>query len=415
MKKIISCMLICILMFNFIIASNNVVYAVPAPDDGRAMQGSSYLSNAEQSPNSEREEYYYGRAARTNSDSSGTSLADIGSVVGSIFGAVLGILSKILNVLIAFQIDLIMGEVTYTEVVTGDTTDLEFYFTIDRCVFNRVALFNINYLDVKKTDTEDTKTYKVGDVEYKASKPNLEVKKSVAGVYYFCRNLALVLGFLALIYIGIRMAVSTVASEQAKYKKMLISWVESVFVLFLLVYIISAVITFEEILTDVFYQIRIDIIGGDKVFEDNVREYALTKIGNTGGITLLNSSIMYWVLLFVEIKFFWLYMKRFLMVGFLIMISPLITISYSIDKAGDGKAQAFQKWSQEFLMNVLIQPLHALIYLVLVVTANEIATQAPLVAVLLLFGVSQTEKMVKVIFNMAETASMKGMHQLKVK
>jgi hypothetical protein len=117
----------------------------------------------------------------------------------------------------------------------------------------------------------------------------------------------------------------------------------------------------------------------------------------------------------VELKFFWLYMKRFLMVGFLIMISPLITISYSIDKAGDGKAQAFQKWSQEFIMNVLIQPLHALLYLVIVVTANEIATQAPLVAILLLFGISQSEKMVKVIFNMAETASMKGMHQLKVK
>ena len=414
MKRSISCMLICILLFNFIISSCNVAYAVPS-DDATAMEGSTYLSNAEQSPNSEREEYYYGRAARTNNDTGGNFLQDIGSVVGSIFGAVLGILSKILNVLIAFQIELIIGEVTYSEVVSGNKTDLEFYFSIDRCVFNRISLFNINYLDIKKTDTADNKTYKVGDVEIKANNANLEVKKTVAGVYYFVRNLALVLGFLALIYIGIRMAISTVATEQAKYKKMLISWIESVFVLFLLVYIISAVITFEEILTDVFYQIRVDIIAGDKVFEENVRDAAFTLIGNTGGITLLNSSIMYWVLLFVELKFFWLYMKRFLMVGFLIMISPLITISYSIDKAGDGKAQAFQKWSQEFIMNVLIQPLHALLYLVIVVTANEIATQAPLVAILLLFGISQSEKMVKVIFNMAETASMKGMHQLKVK
>ena len=414
MKRSISCMLICILLFNFIISSCNVAYAVPS-DDATAMEGSTYFSNAEQSPNSEREEYYYGRVARTNNDTGGNLLQDVGSIAGSIFGAVLGILSKILNVLIAFQIELIIGEVTYSEVVSGNKTDLEFYFSIDRCVFNRISLFNINYLDIKKTDTADNKTYKVGDVEIKANNANLEVKKTVAGVYYFVRNLALVLGFLALIYIGIRMAISTVATEQAKYKKMLISWIESVFVLFLLVYIISAVITFEEILTDVFYQIRVDIIAGDKVFEENVRDAAFTLIGNTGGITLLNSSIMYWVLLFVELKFFWLYMKRFLMVGFLIMISPLITISYSIDKAGDGKAQAFQKWSQEFIMNVLIQPLHALLYLVIVVTANEIATQAPLVAILLLFGISQSEKMVKVIFNMAETASMKGMHQLKVK
>ena len=40
------------------------------------------------------------------------------------------------------------------------------------------------------------------------------------------------------------------------------------------------------------------------------------------------------------------------------------TVTYSIDKAGDGKAQAFGNWLSEFVMNVLVQPLHAIIYLV---------------------------------------------------
>ena len=65
-------------------------------------------------------------------------------------------------------------------------------------------------------------------------------------------------------------------------------------------------------------------------------------------------------------------MKRFLMVGFLIVISPLITITYSIDKAGDGKAQAFSTWLKEFMVNILIQPLHALIYLVFVLMAKRL-------------------------------------------
>jgi hypothetical protein len=43
------------------------------------------------------------------------------------------------------------------------------------------------------------------------------------------------------------------------------------------------------------------------------------------------------------------------MVGFLILISPLITISYAIDKMGDGRAQALNNWFKEFIYNVIIQ------------------------------------------------------------
>lgn len=50
-------------------------------------------------------------------------------------------------------------------------------------------------------------------------------------------------------------------------------------------------------------------------------------------------------------------------VGFLIIIAPLITITYSIDKIGDGKAQALNAWLKEISYNILIQPFHCVIYL----------------------------------------------------
>ena len=49
-----------------------------------------------------------------------------------------------------------------------------------------------------------------------------------------------------------------------------------------------------------------------------------------------------------------MYIKRMITVAFLILISPIITITYSIDKAGNGKAEAFSTWLREFLHNVLI-------------------------------------------------------------
>lgn len=91
------------------------------------------------------------------------------------------------------------------------------------------------------------------------------------------------------------------------------------------------------------------------------------------------------------------------------MISPLVTITYSIDKAGDGKAQAFSTWMKEFMLNVLIQPLHAIIYLVFLLTANEIAERAPLVAIALLMAMGQAERMVKTIFDVKDGVSIKGM------
>ena len=139
------------------------------------------------------------------------------------------------------------------------------------------------------------------------------------------------------------------------------------------------------------------------------------SIFSEAGYNLAMLSIAYWALLYTEIKFLWLYSKRLLMVGFLILISPLITITYPIDKAGDGRAQAFSTWMKEFLLNVLIQPLHALLYLIFILSANAIASESIIVAVALLFAMGQAERMVKVIFNMKGSASLRGIDKFMKK
>lgn len=272
-----------------------------------------------------------------------------------------------------------------------------------------MALFNVNYFD-----TEDT--YNVGDTVITASKSNLKIKESITGVYYICRLIALSISLVVLIYIGIRMALSTIASDQAKYKKMLISWIESIIILFLMPYLISLIYSFGELITGVFYEIRNTLLGtaagstagAYDIFEDTIRSTTFDLVFSLSGLKLTMWSIIYWCLLFTEMKFLWTYLKRFLMVGFLIVISPLITITYSIDKAGDGKAQAFSTWFREFVVNVLIQPLHALIYLIFVLTANAIAVSSPIVALALLMAMGQVERMVKVIFDLRNVESLRG-------
>ena len=120
---------------------------------------------------------------------------------------------------------------------------------------------------------------------------------------------------------------------------------------------------------------------------------------------------MYWVLVFYQLKFFFLYLKRFLTVGFLIVIAPLITVTYSIDKAGDGKAQAFSSWIKEFLVNVFIQPLHAILYLLFMTVAYEIALVSPIIAIIFFAGLSRGEKIVKELLHIRGLTSIHSMSE----
>jgi len=184
-------------------------------------------------------------------------------------------------------------------------------------------------------------------------------------------------------------------------------------------YIMSIFFSLGESLTNIFYNIRTSLLesgnpvpgtmnGVYGVFEETIRKQLVLKLTSISGLTLAVWSLIYWVLLFTEIKFLWLYLKRLLMVGFLIVISPIITITYSIDKVGDGKAQAFSTWLKEFILNVLIQPLHALLYIIFVFSANAIASTSPIVALALLMSMSQAERMVKVIFDMKGSVTLRS-------
>ena len=100
-----------------------------------------------------------------------------------------------------------------------------------------------------------------------------------------------------------------------------------------------------------------------------------------------------------------MYLKRMLTVAFLMVISPLITITYSIDKARDNQAQAYKTWIKEFLVNLFIQPLHALLFLIFMYSVYGIMERAPLLAIVFLASLSRGEQLVRKIFKIERTAS----------
>ena len=97
----------------------------------------------------------------------------------------------------------------------------------------------------------------------------------------------------------------------------------------------------------------------------------------------------------------------------MVVISPLITITYSVDKARDNQAQAFNTWLREFLVNLFIQPLHALLFVIFMSTAFAIMQKAPLLAIIFFAALSRGERIVRSIFKIDRTTSMTSLKKGK--
>lgn len=185
------------------------------------------------------------------------------------------------------------------------------------------------------------------------------IKENVAKWYVAIRNLTIVILLLILIYIGIKMATSSLSSQKSRYKKMIMNWLVSLILVFLLHYIIFFATALSEALVDTLESaskgivgengernIEQELIAGTKLDKDDEELYQggkvivprtglIESLTKTNGVNIVYLSIIFWILIFYQLKFFFLYLKRFLTVGFLIVIAPLITVTYSIDKAGD--------------------------------------------------------------------------------
>ena len=286
----------------------------------------------------------------------------VGAALACILGELIGGIAKMANAVM-------------TSAVVGDTTDPNNSFSIEKLVFNKYELFDINVFN----------THPQSEV---TSKMSAALKGDVANWYDGIRTLAIMLSLAVLIYVAIRMAASSVAESRAKYKKMFQSWLISFALIFVLHYIIIVFIYMSEFLVSMFASLA---------GEQNLESYLTTAIfaSKIDGWEILLAALMYFMIVLYQIKFFILYSKRLLSNAFLILIAPLITVTYSIDKAG-----AFKKWAQEMTTNMLIQPLHALLVLLFFYSALEIAKVYPIIAIIFLFGLGKMEELLRTLFQL---------------
>lgn len=280
----------------------------------------------------------------------------------------------------------IMEKAVTAIVGIGTATDIEGSLTVEKIVTNQVPILDVNFFNFSDA----------GGRALDSNSIIYMIRSSVAQFYYIIRNITIGGMLVTLIYIGIRIAMTSIAETKARYKAMLMGWTESMVLVFFIHYIMVFIIKANEWFITV---IKSTLGGAEETLYDTVRSQSYAIQASIGW----PATIIFVCLLYLLVKFLIMYLRRFANVAILTFLAPVVAISYSIDKIKDGKSQSFSKWLRDYIINVFIQAVHCLLYFLFVRMAFNVAGQSiygVILALFLISCISKFEKLFKSIFGM---------------
>lgn len=323
---------------------------------------------------------------------------------------------------------------------------------------NKISLLDVNFFTPNPYDDIVAES---GEVIQQPASTASQLRGVISNWYRALRNFAIIVLLSVLLYIGIRIIISSTAQDKAKYKEKLSSWLVAMCLLFFMHYLMSfATMTVEAIsegINEVNKPILLDLpltkshyietkgknddgevetqeVNAIEFFEEND---LTTKDadGNTvymwpsnlmGIVRLemqlepeeldddnlllrkLGYTILFLLLVFYTIAFLVVYIKRVIMIAFLTTIAPLVAMTYPLDKINDGNAQAFNLWMKEYIFNLLIQPLHLILYTMLIGSAIEFAQSNIIYAIVVMGFLFQAEKLMRKFFGFSKAETISG-------
>ena len=252
----------------------------------------------------------------------------------------------------------------------------------------------------------------------------IRLRKLVATWYSTIRLLAMAAMLVVLIAIGIKMALSTIASDKAVYKRMLVDWVVGTIILFAIHYFMIFCIHMNGVVVKVIEESAQSInkvqmqqlSDGDTEItnaelEIKVYEEVRTRAYDARLINGLTGMVMYMTLVFFAFKYTLIYLKRYFTILVLTLMGPAVGVAYALQKALTGKSQALKTWMTEYIMNIIIQIVHALIYAIFISQAMVLSLESVagmIVALILMNYTSKADEMFKKVFKFGGGDSLLG-------
>lgn len=318
--------------------------------------------------------------------------------------------------------------------------------TIDKIIFNEYKPTKLVYFSEERNQLKEgaTDTRVNDNYEYPIVHA---IANSITEWFNIFRAIAIV-GYTAiLLYIGIQILLKSTAEKQAEYKRLLMDWVVGILLLFMFPTVIKTAIEINNSLVETIGSERgtanadgevlytekkyypIDSYATEEEvknftanfdespFDEASNDYMAIMSKKAEKTEQISYAILYMIMAWQLLMLIIMYYKRLFMVGFLLVLFPLVALTYALDKIKDGKSQAFNTWGKEILLNIFIQTFHAIIYvfaLGVTFTASETSNDW----ILMIMGVSflfKGEEIIKKIFGFGSSDSIKSLAETATK
>ena len=428
MQKIVYKLLTCIILMNILFQFNysSIIYAVTsATTVTQSTTSGTTASTTEETidPDQDVTNADDDNLGADINDDFGTLLGPLVEIVRAIGDAIMSILTKCMlgtsfeSMMVSWdevdnsKLSEANTSKTYTESeinefknAFGNLPDLKypnFKYTPEEIFKGEIDVFGIDFIGGN--------TVKNGEVKQNESTGWNSLRKMVSIWYQVLRYIA-VIGLLSiLIYLGIKIILSSSAGKKAEYKSALINWIIAMFLIFIMHYIMAFIIVLIQKFTTLLGKSigNIKVTFGDKTFITNFMGLARFQAQENSLTNQLGYVIIYIAFITLTFKFTFIYFKRMLKMAILTLVAPLVAMMYPLDKKGGGKARGFDFWLKEYIYTALLQPVHLLLYNLLIGTAVQISVKNPIYAIIALFFMANAEKMFKKIFGFGRAG--KGM------
>ena len=243
--------------------------------------------------------------------------------------------------------------------------------TIDSCIFNKGDFFRLSFFEATPNGLAGS------------------LQSSISAIYNAFRYLVTAAYIVILVYLAIRMMFSSVGRQKAHYKELFKHWIVGLLLLFSFHWIMAFTIWIANTLVGILADLSNNILSRDidtvhslvatmfpGAFTDlPFTAFIVSRLASVSGgsaiFSFLNvvapilTLILFLFLLGSTFSIVLTYFKRLITIAILILVFPLVALSYVFDKIGDRKAQTLGIWLREFVVNVMIQPIHALILILI--------------------------------------------------
>lgn len=184
-----------------------------------------------------------------------TAVALVAAVVAT-GGLALGIIGTIIGIAAtSFGVGYVVTQVNANAI--PPTFKLPIFLLTPEAMFaNEVPLLDVNFFSETRdgliTDADGNKyieTITQTGQKIKMKSTALELRPTISKWYFALRNLAIVALLSILVYIGIRILISSSADDKAKYKQRMVDWLVAMCLLFFMHYIMAFAVKMTEEIT----------------------------------------------------------------------------------------------------------------------------------------------------------------------